>query len=326
MNTANIPLLTVCIITYNHEKFIRETLDSVLMQKTNFNFKILIGEDCSTDKTRTILLEYQKKHPDKIDLLLNKQNLGPQRNLMQVHNSAQTKYIAMLDGDDFWTDPDKLQYQVDFLEKNQDYSGCFHTISFNTINTSNRYNYPENVKQDSFDTNEIISMVTRKWIIMTSSIVYNKIKTGNLPNWMYKLKIGDIPVNLLIAHAGKVLYMNKTMGSYRENVGSLMTTNAYNTINITKQRILTFKLFNQHTNYKYRITVFKQFLALFYELIKDADLKKDKLNSIYYSVQFNYYTIRLKHINKAKSIKNNLLFLADCFRFIFNKVNHGGAL
>lgn len=326
MNTANVPLLTVCIITYNHEKFIRETLDSVLMQKTNFAYKILIGEDCSTDDTREILLEYKQKHPDKIDLLLNKKNLGPQRNLMQVHNAAQTKYIAMLDGDDYWIDPYKLQTQVDFLEKNQDYSGCFHSICFNTVDPAKKYNYPENVKQDSFNVHDVISMSSSGWIIMTSSLIYNKIKTGNLPDWMLKLKIGDIPVFLLISHAGKLYYINRIMAAYRENIGSLMTTEAYSNTNITKQRILAFKFFNQHTQFKYVANIFKQLLALYYELIKDADLKKKNLISFYYSVQFNYFTLRLKHFNKEKTIKNYLLFMADCLRFLFKKVQHGGAL
>jgi glycosyltransferase involved in cell wall biosynthesis len=326
MNTANIPLLTVCIITYNHEKFICETLDSVLMQKTNFAYKILIGEDCSTDDTREILLEYKQKHPDKIDLLLNKKNMGPTDNLMNVHRAANTKYIAMLDGDDYWTDPDKLQIQVDFLEKNQNYAGCFHTISFNTIDSAKRYLYPENVKQDSFTAKDVITMIGKKWLIMTSSIVYNKTKTGNLPDWMYQLKIGDIPINLLIADAGNVFYMSKVMAAYRENVGSLMTTKAYNNTNIAKQRIHTLNLFNQYTGSKYAGHIFRQLLALYYELIKDADLKKNTLSSLYYSVCFNYFNLRLKHLNKPKNLRNFLLFFSECLRYLFVRVQHGGAL
>jgi glycosyltransferase involved in cell wall biosynthesis len=322
MNIDQSPLLTVCIITYNHEKFIAETLNSVLMQKTNFSYTIIVGEDCSTDRTRAILLEYKEKHPHKIELLLNEKNLGPQRNLMNVHNTAQTKYIAMLDGDDYWTDPDKLQTQVDFMDKNDDYAGCFHKILFKTIDTSKIYTYPNNVIKNSFTIEDVIAMSTTGWLIMTSSFVYNKKKTGNLPDWMIGLKVGDMTVNLLVGHSGKIQYIDKIMANYRENTGSLMTTEAYNKITMVKERIKIFKFFDRHTNFIYNTSIQKQLLALYYELIKHFDDSNQFIKSYYYSLLFNFHNIKLRH-HDITSLKKMLIFIADCSRYIFKKVQHG---
>lgn len=108
-------------MSYNLEKYIAEALDSILMQKVNFKYNIVVGEDCSTDNTRQILQEYASKYPDKFTLLLHKKNLGVVANFATTLKSCQGKYIALLDGDDYWTDPFKLQKQVDFLESNKDY-------------------------------------------------------------------------------------------------------------------------------------------------------------------------------------------------------------
>src|SRR3984885_12047473 len=118
--------VSVAITFYNQEKFIRETLDSVLSQKTNFNYEIVIGEDCSSDKSREILNEYEKLHSDKIHNLYNKKNIGFVLNVKQILDHSRGKYIALLDGDDYFCNKEKLQKQYDFLEKNLDY-GLVHS-------------------------------------------------------------------------------------------------------------------------------------------------------------------------------------------------------
>ena len=118
----NEPYLSVVFITYNHERYIRQALDSVLMQKTDFPFEIVVGEDCSTDHTRDILNEYKEKYPDQIRLLYREKNLGrPTLNVYQTAMECKGKYMAFLEGDDFWTDPEKLQKQVRFLEEHDEY-------------------------------------------------------------------------------------------------------------------------------------------------------------------------------------------------------------
>ena len=116
--------VSICCITYNHEKYIAQCLDSFLMQRTSFRYEIILGEDCSTDSTRSIAEAYARQYPDRIRLLTGPVNVGAQKNLLRVLKRAAGKYIALCDGDDFWTDPAKLQKQVDFLENNPSYTMC----------------------------------------------------------------------------------------------------------------------------------------------------------------------------------------------------------
>ena len=104
--------VSIAMVTYNHEKFIAKALDSVLMQRTDFDYEIVIGEDCSSDNTRNIVIEYKRRYPDNIVLFLNEKNLGMYGNCSQVFQACQGEYIAVLEGDDYWTSPDKLQKQV----------------------------------------------------------------------------------------------------------------------------------------------------------------------------------------------------------------------
>lgn len=120
INTSD-KMVSVFMLAYNHEKYIAEAIESVLMQKTDFDFDIVIGEDCSTDATRHIVLEYAQKYPNKIKPILHNVNVGAMLNQMYVLEACTGKYVAMCEGDDYWTDPFKLQKQVDFLEANKEY-------------------------------------------------------------------------------------------------------------------------------------------------------------------------------------------------------------
>ena len=143
--------VSVFMITYNHEKYIAEALDSILMQKTDFDFDIVIGEDCST---RRIVLEYSRKYPDKIKLLLHNVNVGFISNLMYVLEACTGKYVAMCEGDDYWTDPFKLQKQVDFLEANKEYMLATHGYRMvrdgSVIRTVDHNEFIDNNNADGF--------------------------------------------------------------------------------------------------------------------------------------------------------------------------------
>ena len=118
------PFISVVMLAYNHEKYIIQAIEGVLMQQTTFPFELIIGEDCSTDNTRQICIEYREKYPDIIRLLLPENNLGVVQNSNNTIAATRGKYMAFCEGDDYWTDPLKLQKQVDFLESNPDYSIC----------------------------------------------------------------------------------------------------------------------------------------------------------------------------------------------------------
>lgn len=122
---SDIQVSVVCV-TYNHEEYIREALDSILMQKTTFSFEILVGEDCSTDRTGEILREYELKYPNRFTVLYRDRNLGATINEYELLQLTKGKYIASLELDDIWTDPMKLQKQYDFMESHVAYIGCAH--------------------------------------------------------------------------------------------------------------------------------------------------------------------------------------------------------
>lgn len=111
-------MVSVWMITYNHERFISQAIESVLAQDTGFDYELVIGEDCSTDRTRDIVLEFQRRYPTRIRLLLQQENVGAGANAFDVLQACRGKYIAMLEGDDYWTDPQKLQLQVELMEAN----------------------------------------------------------------------------------------------------------------------------------------------------------------------------------------------------------------
>src|SRR5256885_7265379 len=123
--------VSVLVTTYNHERYVAQALDSVLMQKTDFEYEINIGEDCSIDRTRSIALDFQRRNPGKIRLLLPAENLGNGANRIFARSFelARGKYIAILDGDDYWTSPVKLQKQVDFLDAHPECALCFHNAT-----------------------------------------------------------------------------------------------------------------------------------------------------------------------------------------------------
>lgn len=139
--------VSVCITTFNLEKYLSKTLESVLSQKTNFDFEILIGDDASSDSTPKILKEYEAKYPNKIKLVFHKKNIGVNRNDYSLISMAQGEYIAWCDGDDYWIDDNKLQEQADILDKNPEYSGV-HSWWRDYIEEENRY---RDNKQTQFD-------------------------------------------------------------------------------------------------------------------------------------------------------------------------------
>ena len=129
------PLLSIVTITYNHEPFIAKTIEGVLMQQVNFRIELIIAEDCSTDGTRAICQQYAEQYPALIRLITSESNVGAIANERRAMQAARGKYIAFCEGDDYWTDPLKLQKQVDFLESHPDYSVTFHRCKHYNVET-----------------------------------------------------------------------------------------------------------------------------------------------------------------------------------------------
>lgn len=202
--------VSIAMVTYNHEQYIAKALDSVLMQKTNFDYEIVIGEDCSTDGTRAIVIDYQHRYPDKFRLLLNETNLGMHKNADQTINACKGEYVAMLDGDDHWTAPYKLQKQVDFLESHPECSICFHD-SIIVYEDGSKEPSHYRPSQKEFSTVEDILLDN---FIPTASVMFRSGLIRRLPDWVNELKMGDWPMLILTAHHGKIGYIDEAMSVY----------------------------------------------------------------------------------------------------------------
>jgi glycosyltransferase involved in cell wall biosynthesis len=217
--------LNVCIITFNHEKYIAQAIESVLMQRADFDYEIVIGEDCSTDNTRHILIEYQKRYPDKIRLLLHEQNLGfyGRFNFIETFKICQGRYVALLEGDDYWTDPYKLQKQVDFLETNPEY-GLVHgdvnhleESSGKLIKNYNRTNKIKIPEGDIFQ--KLLRGQFRSHPIKTMTACFRKELIDKYFDFEVSISrkwlMGDLAFWLEISKHSKVHYINETLATYR---------------------------------------------------------------------------------------------------------------
>lgn len=168
------PLLSIVTITYNHEPFIAKTIEGVLMQQVKFPIELIIAEDCSTDGTRAICQQYAEEYPDLIRLITSDSNVGAIANERRAMLAARGKYIAFCEGDDYWTDPLKLQKQVDFLESHPDYSVTFHRCKHFNVQTNEMVddNCGELLTTDEQGIDVTTSMFFENWITQPLTMVY----------------------------------------------------------------------------------------------------------------------------------------------------------
>lgn len=213
--------LSVLFITYNHEEYIRQSLDGILMQECSFDYEIVVGEDCSTDSTREILKEYAEKYPDKFVLLFREKNFGrPTMNVYDTGMHCRGDYIAFLEGDDYWTDTKKLQKQVDFLEKNKDYMACTHTCEVvdkygnpeTDVEAVNLYTWDGDYTFEDYKTSIY-------WPGQTATVVSrNFFKEGKFDyTILYKAHdfLDDGVILLFLLLQGKIFRMSETMSAWR---------------------------------------------------------------------------------------------------------------
>ncbi|HSW37368.1 MAG TPA: glycosyltransferase [Candidatus Saccharimonadales bacterium] len=212
---AKNPKVSVVTITYNHEKYIREALDSFVAQKTNFDFEVIVADDCSTDKTPEIIKEYEKAYPNIFKPVLRKKNIGAVANFIDALQLAQGEYIALCEGDDYWTDPEKLQIQVDFLQKNPDYAFCFHPV--NILFEDDKHT--EVTNSDLKDKQQVTATDLLKGnFIYTNSVVYRKQNYSHMPGDVMPL---DWYLHLYHAQFGKVGFIGRVMSVYRRHPGGM---------------------------------------------------------------------------------------------------------
>jgi predicted O-linked N-acetylglucosamine transferase (SPINDLY family)/predicted SAM-dependent methyltransferase/GT2 family glycosyltransferase len=204
---------SVLMVTYNHEKFIAQAIDSILMQEVDFEYEIVIGEDCSTDNTRQIIIDYQTKYPDKIRLLLHEVNLGAHENFIATYKSCHGEYIALLEGDDYWISPDKLKKQVDFLDRHSDFTICFTNVLLFWEDSDRESEVFSYEKTEKFT----IEYLLFRNFISTPSVMYRNGIITEFPSWYKNLGMGDWSLSILIAEQGRIGFIDEVMSAYRNH-------------------------------------------------------------------------------------------------------------
>jgi glycosyltransferase involved in cell wall biosynthesis len=216
--------VSVSLTTYNHAPYIRQAIESALMQQTDFNFEILIGEDDSNDGTRNIVKEYATKYPDKIRLFLHDRkdvlyiNGRPtgRRNFVNNLQNARGQYIALLEGDDYWISPKKLQKQADFLDRHPECSACFSPAKLIFENGDADGLSKRTVAKDFYTTEDILRA---GFFIPTASYFFRSRLYSELPNWLFTLPMGDMPLHILLSQHGLLGCIDEVMSVYRIHAG-----------------------------------------------------------------------------------------------------------
>lgn len=211
------PLVSVYMLTYHQERFIETAIEGVIAQTCNFPIELIIGEDGSPDKTREIVMKYQKQYPNLIRVLTSEANVGARANARRCQAATRGRYVAICEGDDFWTDPQKLATQVSLLERKQTISLVCHAVNLVDAESGLR-----DRQHRSAGCSRILparEVVARGgYFIPTCSILVRRTVLENRPDWWEKCPVGDYPLALRATQLGEVAYMDRVMASYRVNV------------------------------------------------------------------------------------------------------------
>jgi glycosyltransferase involved in cell wall biosynthesis len=317
------PMVSICVQTYQHADYIKDCLDGILMQETNYSFEILLGEDASTDGTREICIEYAEKYPEKIRLFLHyrenniKINGNPTGKFNVLYNFyvAQGKYIALCEGDDYWTDPQKLQKQVNFLEENQDCSLCYHSA---------KVTYEDNSRKDTvlgpiriseplkFNVHEFINNKNVLGIT-TASMVFRASLIKNIPDFMHKIPTGDVCIKFLCAYNGKLGYIGGNPMSLHRRVTPGSWSAGLHSKEWHLQRIcdryFQWNLFDEYSGFKFTKEISKANKRKVAKILCQVQI---------YSSKKEFMKLMAKHINvlpylrlKASSRLGGLLILGN---------------
>jgi glycosyltransferase involved in cell wall biosynthesis len=214
--------VSVLVVTYNHEQFVRQALDSTVAQRLPQPFEILVSEDCSTDGTRAIVQEYAERYPQLIRLLLSEQNLHSNEVVARGFRAARGRYVALLDGDDYWTSDDKLRAQVAFLEARPEFTICFHNVQVvdeHSETTGRLWNAPGQPEVSG------LHELLRGNFIASTSVMYRRAAIAEIPAWYDRFfPVTDWPLHVLYAREGRIGYVDRTLGAYRLHGGGLFST------------------------------------------------------------------------------------------------------
>ncbi|MDD3876983.1 MAG: glycosyltransferase [Bacteroidales bacterium] len=303
--------VSVIVITHNHENFISKTLDSILSQQTNFSFEIIVHDDASTDQTQEILKDYAERYNEKFKLFLSKTNEGPFESAKSAFQKTSGYYLTWLDGDDYWIYDQKLQKQVDFLDLNPSYSGCFHDAEIRSFISETEKLNESNAFHDKWKMYSQFNFYKPDFypwdllyrnIIPTATLVFRKANLSPdffINNTSLKLSINWF-LQLQIIRDSKFRYFNEVWSVYVDH--PLGISKIENQISFKKSNISYLKKLTEDTYYSTMrkdiyASLCKEYLQLLHIQKKEKDIKLSSLMSyILYSfkriVAESFYLLR----------------------------------
>jgi glycosyltransferase involved in cell wall biosynthesis len=240
------PKVSVAMITYNHEQFVEQAVRSVMMQETDFDYELIIGEDCSTDNTREIVVRLKEEFPDKIRLILHEQNVGVGRNIVITCGKCNGEYVALIEGDDYWTSKNKLTTQIKIMEENRDCVLSFHGVNIYDETTQSL------VGQDGLGQTGIKysqqDLASKTIYPRTASTVFRR-SCLNLPSWVNSLTYVDIALFLICASSGSLIFVDQPMAVYRRHSAGVWSGPETDIRNFNA--IQTYETLNRHFEFRF---------------------------------------------------------------------------
>jgi glycosyltransferase involved in cell wall biosynthesis len=214
---ASDPLVSVHLFAYMHGPFIGRAIESIVEQERDFPMELIIGEDFSSDNTREVVLDYQRRHPDLIRVLIGERNVGPFENVARCMAATRGEFIAMIDGDDYWCDGTKLARQLAVFRRYPECSLVFHTAKYvDAVSGRQTRTSRQSWFSRILSTDEVI--LGDGGLIPTASILVRHAVARLQPTWCYDAPVGDYPLALYAASAGKIVCIDRIMSAYRVNV------------------------------------------------------------------------------------------------------------
>lgn len=218
MNTEESIKVSVLMLAYNQQEYIDEAIRSVVLQRTAFAFELIVADDASSDATPEHIARWQQRYPDIVRVLPRQANLGLARNFIRAYREARGEYIAICEGDDFWTDSRKLQRQADFMDSHKEYAMCFHRV----------VNYYQADGSKSLSNGGQRRTVSIRELAMCNPITnvavfYRHALVPELPEWMPEVTSYDFVMHMLCARHGDIYYMRRPMAVYRKLATSIWT-------------------------------------------------------------------------------------------------------
>lgn len=277
-----LPELSIVMIAYNMERFIEQAIDSVLMQDVDFDYELIIGEDRSTDRTREIIREYADRHPRVIRAIFRERNLGMNRNFMETLGEARGRFVALLDSDDYWTTPHKLQRQIDFLRERPDLSIAFHNAL--VVYEDGTRSHPFHMAQPNHPISHhlpkpvsTIADLVGGNFMQTCSVMFRAGLYDRLPDWYLEMPTFDWPLHLLNSEKGDIGYIDEVMGAYRVHEAGFwsMKMSLYRTVEDVASMIRGYEIVDRHTNFRFHETIYWQLIPL-YKRALEIELSQGK--------------------------------------------------